>query len=286
MRPSPAPAVQAMREQFAARLRALRVGAGLTGRDLANLTGMHPTKISKIEHVVLMPTADNVRVWAEVCDALDDLPDLLAALDNVEGMYVEWRLAFRSGGMPRHQEAYQDIEASTHTFLIYTPGVVPGLLQTEAYAQERITCFARANGLPSEDVPASVAARMNRRRVLTGGARFAFVLEQAALRSRVGTIETMVEQLAHLVTITKRHNVSFGIIPEDIDRAMGSSPGFWVFDSARVLIEIPSAELTITQPAEIAVYERCFRTLAGMAVTGVDARDLLASEITRLAGRT
>jgi hypothetical protein len=56
---------------------------------------------------------------------------------------------------------------------------------------------------------------------------------------------------------------------------MWSSPGFWIFDESRVLIETPAAELAITQPREIAVYMRTFAELAAMAAYGNQARELI-----------
>ena len=60
---------------------------------------------------------------------------------------------------------------------------------------------------------------------------------------------------------------------------MWASPGFWIFDDERVLVETPTAELTITQPREIAVYARTFAELAAMAVYGSAARSLITAAI-------
>ena len=69
--------------------------------------------------------------------------------------------------------------------------------------------------------------------------------------------------------------VALGIIPVSAERTMWSSPGFWIFDESRVLIETPAAELAITQPRQIAIYLRTFAELAGMAVCGSQARKLI-----------
>lgn len=59
-------------------------------------------------------------------------------------------------------------------------------------------------------------------------------------------------------------------------RTMWSSPGFWIFDESRVLIETPAAELAITQPRDIAVYLRTFNELAAVALYGSRARELIS----------
>ena len=86
----------------------------------------------------------------------------------------------------------------------------------------------------------------------------------------------MTGQLAHLSQEMTLPTVSLGIIPVSAARTMWSSPGFWIFDESRVLIETPTAELAITQPREIAVYLRTFRELAAMAVHGSRARELIS----------
>jgi hypothetical protein len=58
--------------------------------------------------------------------------------------------------------------------------------------------------------------------------------------------------------------------------------GFWVFDSERVLVELVTAEITVTQPREITLYERTFAALAEMAVYGGPARALITAELAAL----
>ena len=63
---------------------------------------------------------------------------------------------------------------------------------------------------------------------------------------------------------------------------MWASPGFWIYDEERVIVETPSAQLTITQPREIAVYARTFAELSSMAVVGLAARRIITDAITAL----
>lgn len=53
------------------------------------------------------------------------------------------------------------------------------------------------------------------------------------------------------------------------------SGGFLVFDDEMVQAETVSAELTVTQPQEIALYARRFALLSESAVSGRDARTLI-----------
>ena len=201
--------------------------------------------------------------------------DLTAALRAIDSMYVEWRRQVPAG-MRRLQEASLPLWERTRQFRVYEPGVIPGLFQTAAYARARMGRIVEFNGIP-DDLDGAVAARMERQRVLRrGDHHFAVVLEEWALRSRIGSPEMMAAQLAHLSQELALPAVSLGIIPVSTERTMWSSPGFWIFDESRVLVETPAAELAITQPREIAVYLRTFDELAAMAVYGSRARELIS----------
>ena len=269
------------REAFAARLRGIREDAGLTGRALATATRWHASKVSKIEHAVRPPSREDVTAWAEHCEAADQLPDLLAALQSVEGMYVEFRGRERTG-LRRIQLDRVDQYERTRLFRIYEPGVIPGLFQTREYAEARLRRIATFKGLP-DDVSEAVGVRMSRQSVLDSKERrFSVVIEEASLFSRIGSVEMMAAQLVHLMASGLRSNVSLGIVPAGIDRSMWSSPGFWMFDDQEVAIETPTAALTITQPREVQMYARVFAALSSMAVVGSPARTLITAAIDRL----
>jgi uncharacterized protein DUF5753 len=240
--------------------------------------GCHPSKISKIEHGSQLPSATDIRVWCEHCGTPEETADLVASLRAVEGMYVEWRQLAR-GGLRPWQESYGRAEERARQFRIYEPGVIPGLFQTSAYATARMGRIIQFSGV-RDDLEKAVAARMARQRLLGGaGRRFAVVLEEWALYSRIGSREMMVGQLGHLLNLATQPMVSLGIVRLESDRTMWSSPGFWIFDEERVVMETPTAELTITQPREIAVYVRVFSELASMAVYGSAARSLIVKAI-------
>src|SRR5262245_48692617 len=104
MSTSPSPGVEQARHALAARLRELRVEAGLTGIQLAAALGWHRTKVSRLQHGARSPSSEDIRAWCRACAAEDQADDLVASLRAVEGMYVEWRRMVRSG-LRRFQEA-------------------------------------------------------------------------------------------------------------------------------------------------------------------------------------
>jgi transcriptional regulator with XRE-family HTH domain len=262
-------------EALAGQLREIRKDAELTARQVAQAAGWHESKCSRIENARTIPSAADIRLWCKICDVPDQAADLAATLRAIDSMYVEWRRQIPAG-MRRLQQASLPLYEQTRQFRIYEAGVIPGLFQTAEYARARMGRIIEFNGIP-DDLDVAVAARIKRQRVLRhGDHQFAVVLEEWALRSRIGSSEMMADQLAHLSRELSLPSVSMGIIPASVARTMWSSPGFWIFDESRVLVETPAAELTITQPREIAVYLRTFNELAAMAVYGSRARELIS----------
>ncbi|MDL4774986.1 Scr1 family TA system antitoxin-like transcriptional regulator [Actinomadura xylanilytica] len=80
-----------------------------------------------------------------------------------------------------------------------------------------------------------------------------------------------------LTATADRHRAVCRHVPARLDRTVWSSPGFWIFDEERVLMETPTAELNITQPREVTAYSRTFAELSAMTVTGTEARKLILS---------
>jgi transcriptional regulator with XRE-family HTH domain len=207
---SPSPTVQQAREALGARLREIRVDAGLTGKDLARRSGWHSSKVSKIEYARQAPSLADIHAWCEHCGAGEQVPDLVESLRAVEGMWVEWRRLERTS-MRRLQESYLPLYERTRQFRIYEAGIMPGLLQTEAYATATLARIIEFSGVP-DDLVAAVAARIDRQRVLrSGDHRFGVVLEEAALHVRIGSTEMMIGQLRYLIDIAALPNVSLGI---------------------------------------------------------------------------
>jgi hypothetical protein len=224
----------------------------------------------------------DIEIWCRNTHAEDQASDLIASMHAVEGMWVEWRRALRSRGLKGVQDSYLPLWMETRQFRIYEVLVIPGIFQTEEYARARLTRFAAVTDVPSEIEPA-VTARMERQRVLREGDHtFAVILEESALYARVGDADMMAGQLGRLISVATTARVSLGIIPRGAERTVGASPGFWIYDTSRVIVETPSAQLTVLQPREVDIYARTFAALASVAVYGQEARTLIADAVKSL----
>ncbi|WP_416905367.1 Scr1 family TA system antitoxin-like transcriptional regulator [Micromonospora echinospora] len=105
---------------------------------------------------------------------------------------------------------WAEIETEATTLRSFEPLVLPGLLQTEAYAHAVLA----SGPLVDDEVEGHVAARLARQAVVFDRPRpplTVFVMDEAALRR--GDPEIMHPQLDHLVTMAARATVIVHIVP-------------------------------------------------------------------------
>lgn len=272
-RPAVTDSVQDARESLGQRLREIRRDAGVTGRELAAREGWHESKVSRIEHGRNKPSGDDIRAYCRHCSAGDQLNDLLASLHNIDAAYIEYRRML-SAGLKRGQQLYAKLEAEAKLIRNHEPQIIPGLLQTAEYAEAKFRSVVEFFRLPN-DIDEGVSRRMARQNILyERDHRFHFIISERSLYTTVGGDEVMLGQLDRLPRVT------LGIVPLTAE-AIVVVENFMMFDDRMVKVEGHTAELTITQPREIALYGKAFDVLAGQAVTGRAARDLITAAMAR-----
>jgi transcriptional regulator with XRE-family HTH domain len=279
---SPSSSVQRAREQLAERLRDIRLDARMTARALSAAAGWHEAKTSRIESAKVAPSEDDIRIWCRVCGAEREVPDLIAASRAADSMYVEWRRV-NQAGMRRLQEVRRPLYERTRLFKSYCGTVVPGYVQTSAYAEALLSAITAFRETP-DDVEEAVQARMNRNRIVgSGNHRFVLLVEEAVLRYRMGNASVLGAQLRYLLEAMGLPAVSLGVIPFSAPgRPVWPLESFTIYDDERVLVELLSAQVTVTAPSEITLYVRAFEKLAALAVHGDEARVLISAAIDAL----
>ncbi|WP_067534030.1 helix-turn-helix domain-containing protein [Nocardia crassostreae] len=269
--------VQQQREALGERLREIRRTAGLTGRELARREGWHESKVSKIEYGKIKPSDTDLRAYCLHTGTADQLPDLIATLRHLDSAYLEWRRILATGTRHRQHQSVR-LEADAKQIRNWQPQVVPGLLQTAEYAEAILRYGVEFYRIP-DDVDAGVSKRLERQRVLyRSDHRFHFLIAEQALYTTVGDRDVMVGQLDRLYTILGMPRITLGVVPLTAE-ARAAVENFVMFDNRLVKVEGAIAELTITQPRELAIYGRAFDTLARQSVTGDAARALIRSAI-------
>jgi transcriptional regulator with XRE-family HTH domain len=262
-----------LRQDLGTRLRILRMRAQLTGRELAELLGWDPSKVSRVEHAKTIPTPAEARAWAHHVGADDQADDLAAQAESVDAAYTAWR-SVQQTGLRQLQEASTDLFDRTRRLQGYESRVIPGLFQTLAYSTVVLEQARARRGSPDDVAEAAAARNRLRTRVLDGPATIAYVIEEHVLRSPVAPAEVMAELGAQLVADTHRPNVSIGIIPIG-PRVRNGVENFAVFDGILVRTQLVGGRFAVNTPSDVAEYLRTFEELSGMAVYGDEARAII-----------
>lgn len=278
MSTSPSSSVREARKSIAARLREIRLDAGITGRELAARCGWSESKSSRIENTRTIPSDTDIRAWCAACRAHDQAPDIIAASRTADSMYVEWRRRQRTG-LRSLQESYVPLYERTRLLRVYCSHVVPGLLQTPGYAAALLSSITDFRRIPN-DVEAAVEARMNRSQVIhRNHHRFVILIEEAVLRYRIGDADVMAGQLRHLLDVASIPSLALGVIPFTARRDIWTLEAFSIFDESQAAVELLSAEVTLTAPNDLALYTRAFAGLQRMAVFGTQVRALITEAL-------
>jgi len=275
--------VQRARQALADRLREIRLDAGLTGRALSAAAGWHEAKTSRIEHARVALSDADIQTWCDVCGAARQAPDLIAASHAADSTWTAWRRLERPG-LRRAQEAVIPLWERTRQFRIYSPGLIPGPVQTAEYIETLLQAIRERRPHRIDDIEDAVRVRIAKQRVTFEADRsFTILLEENALRHRIGGPDTLRDQLRHLLKAASLPSVTLGIIPFHADRSpLRPVEMFFLFDDTEVNVELVSGWLRITEPTEVAMYAAVFAKLAAMAVYGKDARELIAAAVDTL----
>ena len=266
---------QAGRVSLGARLRELRTGAGLNGKDMAARLGWQRSKVSRLEHGKQTATVNDLEAWAREAGAPDEANDLTARLRGLESQQRSWRRQLASGHRGV-QEKYVVEYRSTSTVRGYEATVVPGLFQTPDYARHVLLHNAELMQTP-RDTDEAVRARIQRQEVLyEAGRTFEIMMWEGALHALVCPREVMAAQLDRLVGLVGLDRVFLGLIPFGAPLKLTPKHGFWIFDESRVIVETVNTELHLEAAEDVALYSRVWDRLSESAVHGAHAHRLIA----------
>lgn len=267
------PAYQRERRRLAEALKALRVGAGLSGARLAETLGWQQSKVSKIETRKQLPAEDDIAAWV---GATDDSPeiasDLLAMLRGARIEYAAWKDAYRESGADGVQADILELEAQSTRIAEFQPAMISGLLQTAEYAREfmHLPCGPLSYGRDEDEIDRTVAKRLQRQQVLyQPGKQVQIVMMEGALRARVVSVPTLAGQLDRLMAVAGLPSLELGIIP--FEAAVPVWPfGFRLYDDL-VILESIGGEDQLAEPEYVARYEKYLELLRESASTGPEA---------------
>jgi hypothetical protein len=191
-------------------LRELRREAGYRSQDdVAPIVSIDRSVIGKAE------TGDN----PPTPELLTALLDTYRVSGRLRRLYERLNMVARARQDPgkAHVAPWYENEARAHTLRYWAPTIFPGISQTSAYAAE----LYRAMGYNETQVAEFLEHRINRQAILTRDdpPDATILLWEPVLYHQIGTPETMLEQLAHLLKMSS--NAVIQIVPGSLGANAG-----------------------------------------------------------------
>jgi transcriptional regulator with XRE-family HTH domain len=261
-------------------LRNHREAAGLTLEDAARMLMRSPSSLSRIEkglhHV---PARDLEYILGKYGASDPDVTDRLFDWCR-NGRKKGWWQRYAADLSPETMDLI-GLEADAGSIDFFELVVVPGILQTESYARALIS--VGPFGHDPQRVSRLVAVRMKRQEILTrpDPPRLWVIVDEAALRRRVGDREIMLEQLTRLLKASETCNVTLQVLPFHAGAYQGMSGAFTILtvgapsDLRAVIVDSLTEISYREEDREVRAYAAAFDHLRATALSESDSRDMI-----------
>lgn len=207
--------------RLAAVLRQLRLDAGKTIEEVAIHLECSAAKVSRIETGLVTVRIQDAR----------DLLDLYAVHGSQRERLLELVRQARGRAwwhpfadlMAEGFDRVIEFEEEAAAIWLLEARIVPGLFQTEAYAT---ALMSSRRDVPTQTIERAVRLRMMRQDILTrpDPPQVHLLLDEAAVRRRVGPPALMAGQYRRLVSVAQTPNITLRLIP--LAAELHQAPGF------------------------------------------------------------
>lgn len=270
------------RRMLAADLRRHRLAAGRTIDDVARHLECSPAKVSRMETGAVKVGVQDLRAVLELYDLAGPEREALFALVRQSRSRGWWQ---RFGDVvPPASARFYGLEDGASTIGQHSASLVPGLMQTEAYARALI---GSVPGLPDGLLERRVELRMRRGRLLDRERppQVQVVLDEAVLWRAIGGPAVMAEQLARLLELAERPNVTIRVLEFDRGAHPAAGVSFTVFGFGDppgeqvVFREQLDANSFLDQPDQVAVYTAALDAAGRVAADPERSHALVSSRL-------
>ena len=251
---------------FGAVVQALREHAGLSREEFGERVRFSKHTVASVELGRRMPDPTFVERAEEVLGNTGALRKAAGHLARQPGLAAWFRQWAR-------------LETTAITLYTYECRLIPGLLQTEAYARQLFT--DRLPSLDDEQIEAQWAARAERQRLLRErpNTAFSFILEEHLFLRRTGGVEVTRELIDHVLEIATLRNVEVQIMPLVRESHAGMAGPLQQLETPDnkwyAYNEGQRGGLFFSDPKEISVLQRRCARMRSQALTLHDSVSLL-----------
>ncbi|MFE9288769.1 helix-turn-helix domain-containing protein [Streptomyces olivaceus] len=247
-------------------VKAFRKRAGLTQEEFAPRVRYSLPTVASIEQGRRFPPGDFVDRAEEVLDAFGALRGAARHLSRQPGL-ASW---FRQ---------WARLEAEAVSLYTYECRLIPGLLQTEAYARTLFT-----NQMPplgDEQIEAQWVARAERQRLLRErpNTALSFILEEHLFLRPTGGAQVIGQLIDHVLELAELRNVEVQVMPLARNAHAGMA-------GPMQLLETPEARwfaynegqrggMFVSEPKEVSVLQMRYARMRSQALSLDDSMGLL-----------
>ncbi|MGW9080836.1 helix-turn-helix domain-containing protein [Streptomyces kronopolitis] len=248
-----------------------REAAGLDQSDGAEAILKSVSKISRLEGGQTSASALEVRTLLDRY-GVDDAGERARLLEwarksNERGWWIDYQETVRPG--------YADhitLENDATYIRSWSPTRIPGLLQTPDYTEAVIAIGPKL--IPPDQVVELVKLRQERqRRIEEGGTHFTAIIWEPAVTALTCVRHVRSGQLAHLLEVSQRQNVTLQLLPMPESLIAGMSGAFVAFSFGveanveAVTLENPANTNVVEAPEDLALYVNVFDQLRSAALS-------------------
>lgn len=262
---------QSLIAYFGYELRKHREERGLSQPGLAEQLHWAKSTVSHLETAARCPTEEHAR----------DL-DLFFGTDRFGWLY---RLIMKNE-LPDFFRPFAAREPDASDIRAFQPLVIPGLLQTPEYARALFRTWKRP-----EEVEQAVAARMERQKILyrekPDPPHLWVIMDEWVIKRLVGGPEVMRKQLAHLLDIGERPNVTIQLVPVSIGEYPGLTGGISILsfeDGGDIAYSGASfGGYTIERQKDVSRLARSFELIRAEALSAKESAKLIREAMMHIA---
>lgn len=251
---------------FGAVHQALREHAGMTREEFADRVRFSKHTVASVELGRRMPDPAYVEQAEGV---LGNTGALRKALPTVA----------RQPGLAAWFRRWARLEATAITLYTYECRLIPGLLQTEAYARTLFT--DQLPPLTDEQIEAQWTARAQRQRLLRElpNTAFGFILEEQLFLRGTGGVEVTRELIDHVLEIAALRNVEIQVMPLTRESHAGLAGPMQLLETPDnqwfAYCEGQRGGMFVADSKEISVLQRRYARMRSQALTLEDSVSLL-----------
>jgi transcriptional regulator with XRE-family HTH domain len=251
---------------FGAVVQGLREHAGLSREEFGELVRFSKHTVASVELGRRMPDPTFVKRAEEALGMTGVLQKAAGRLERQPGLAAWFR-------------RWAGLEQVAITLYTYECRMIPGLLQTEAYAR---ALFAdQWPPLDDTHIEERWAARAERQRLLRErpNTAFSFILEEHLLLRRTGGVEVTRELIEHVLEIAELRNVEIQIMPLTQGAHAGLAGPMQLLETPEnrwfAYNEGQRGGQFVSDPKEISVLQRRYARMRSQALTIQDSVSLL-----------